>query len=212
MANRCTERVHASGAHTTRPTVIQFPASSVLPMDSATSKKTAEQERQAEIRRQIARLQAQLGSTDHVEDSSEDNPSKRKAQAANVLVPGTPSSVFAQSSSLHPNFNMDQRRESLQNSLPPPSRSLTQDIARPHPHMLPKPPLPFLCRSPRTRRHHLVRQQSSRNLLRPIARRTKSFPRMLSPVRVHSPLHHHQPHCHKIQRQQPAVLETTALR
>ena len=181
-------------------------------MDSATSKKTAEQERQAEIRRQIARLQAQLGSTDHVEDSSEDNPSKRKAQAANVLVPGTPSSVFAQSSSLHPNFDMDQRRESLQNSLPLPSRSLTQHIASPHPHMLLRPPLPFLCGSPRTLRHHLVRRQSSRNLLRPIARRTKLFPRMLSLVRIHSPLHHHQPHCHQIQRQRPAVLETIALR
>ncbi|RPD65157.1 hypothetical protein L227DRAFT_590680 [Lentinus tigrinus ALCF2SS1-6] len=60
-------------------------------MDSATSKKTAEQERQAEIRRQIALLQAQLGDTAHTEDSSSEQPSKRKTQEPHVLIPGTPS-------------------------------------------------------------------------------------------------------------------------
>lgn len=65
-------------------------ASRLNAMDSATTKKTSEQEKQAEIRRQIALLQAQLdtgSSSVHTPPSSP----KRKRSNSHLLAPATPS-------------------------------------------------------------------------------------------------------------------------
>ncbi|KAI1798437.1 hypothetical protein LXA43DRAFT_875943 [Ganoderma leucocontextum] len=60
-------------------------------MDSATSKKVAEEQRQAEIRRQIASLQAQLNDGATFESAAELPSPNRKRSSTSILVPETPS-------------------------------------------------------------------------------------------------------------------------
>ena len=63
-------------------------------MDSATSKKVAEEQRQADIRRQIALLQAQLNDGATSDSAVELPPSpNRKRPSTSILVPDTPSSM-----------------------------------------------------------------------------------------------------------------------
>lgn len=59
-------------------------------MESSSSKKVLEQERQAELRRQIAALQAQLGDPGNIVSTPPPSP-KRKATSAGLMVPATPS-------------------------------------------------------------------------------------------------------------------------
>ena len=63
-------------------------------MDSATSKQTTEQARQADIRRQIALLQAQLGDAPSDSGPVTDIPvsGQQKRAATSILVPDTPTS------------------------------------------------------------------------------------------------------------------------
>ncbi|KAI0718404.1 hypothetical protein C8T65DRAFT_763318 [Cerioporus squamosus] len=79
-------------------------------MDSATNKKTTEEERQAEIRRQIALLQAQLGEADHSETAvkpprnvppppSSSTVLQKLAQAHNQKSKATPQEVVTRSNS-----------------------------------------------------------------------------------------------------------------
>ncbi|TFK91893.1 hypothetical protein K466DRAFT_628822 [Polyporus arcularius HHB13444] len=110
-------------------------------MDSLTSKKTTEEERQAEIRRQIALLQAQLGEPNCAESSDLDNGAKRKRHDANVLVPETPSTVAKPFRATHnkavpkstatqpPSFPLQKPKNVPP---PPPSSTVLQKLAQAH--------------------------------------------------------------------------------
>lgn len=104
LPNRAKEREHVVGLvawqltrgdatlqQHCRPSPRSAPfASQLAAMDSATTKKTSEQDKQAEIRRQIALLQAQLdtgSSSVHTPPSSP----KRKRSNSHLLAPATPS-------------------------------------------------------------------------------------------------------------------------
>lgn len=61
-------------------------------MESSSSKKALEQEQQAEIRRQIAALQAQLVGSEESLPALPESP-KRKEASEHLLAPETPSSA-----------------------------------------------------------------------------------------------------------------------
>lgn len=111
-------------------------------MDSATSKKSAEEQRQAEIRRQIAALQAQLAPGDASQAPPVEVPSspQRKRPSSSVLVPDTPSSTYVPLSKMSSRLICvpeKKRREESSTTQQPRSSAKPHAASRPTPPTFP---------------------------------------------------------------------------